>query len=106
MQHYYQRIHDDPKFHELEKKRGVFSWSLTTIILTCYFGFIMVIAFFPHIFAQTISVNSSITWGIPIGISVIVISFLLTGFYVYRANNEFDLISEEIVEHHINDARN
>ena len=55
MQHYYRRIYDDPKFHELEKKRGIFSWSLTAIILICYFGFIMVIAFFPHIFAQTIT---------------------------------------------------
>jgi uncharacterized membrane protein (DUF485 family) len=105
MQHYYRRIHDDPKFHELEKKRGIFSWSLTAIILIYYFGFIMVIAFFPHIFAQTISENSTITWGIPIGLSVIVISFLLTGFYVYRANSEFDLISEEIINRHINDAR-
>ncbi len=105
MQHYYRRIYDDPKFHELEKKRGIFCWSLTTIILICYFGFIMVIAFFPHIFAQTISVNSTITWGILIGLSIIVISFLLTGFYVYRANSEFDLISKEIIDHHINDAR-
>ena len=104
MQHYYRRIYDDPKFHELEKKRSIFSWSLTTIILLYYFSFIMVIAFFPHIFAQTISVNSTITWGIPIGLSVIVISFLLTGFYVYRVNSEFDLISKEIIEHHINDA--
>jgi uncharacterized membrane protein (DUF485 family) len=105
MQHYYRRIYDDPKFHELEKKRSIFSWSLTIIILICYFSFIMVIAFFPHIFAQTISVNSTITWGIPIGLLVIVISFLLTGFYVYRANSEFDLISKEIIDHHINDAR-
>ena len=104
-QHYYRRIHDDPKFHELEKKRGIFSWSLTIVILICYFSFIMVIAFFPHIFAQTISVNSTITWGIPIGLLVIVISFLLTGLYVYRANSEFDLISQEIIDHHINDAR-
>jgi len=105
MQHYYRRIYDDPKFHELEKKRSIFSWSLTIIILICYFSFIMIIAFFPHIFAQTISVNSTITWGIPIGLLVIVISFLLTGFYVYRANSEFDLISKEIIDHHINDAR-
>ena len=105
MQHYYRRIHDDPKFHELEKKRGIFSWLLMTIILICYFSFILVIAFFPHIFAQTISVNSTITWGILIGLSVIVISFLLTGFYVYRANSEFDPISQEIIDHHINDAR-
>ncbi len=103
MQQYYRRIYDDPRFHELENKRGLFSWSLASIVLISYFSFIMIIAFFPMVFAQTISPNSSITWGIPVGLFVIVISFLLTGIYVYRANREFDLISKEIVEHHIND---
>ena len=105
MQQFYRRIYDDPKFHELEKKRSIFSWSLTAFILIYYFSFIIIIAFFPHIFAKTISVNSTITWGIPIGLSIIVLSFLLTGLYVYRANSEFDPIGEEIIDHHINDER-
>ena len=33
-----------------------------------------------------------ITVGIPVGIGVIVISFLLTGIYVKKANHEFDAI--------------
>ena len=103
MQQYYRKIHDDPKFHELEKKRGTFSWLLTLIILICYFSFIMVIAFFPQLFAQTLSPDSSITWGIPVGLFIIVISFLLTGIYVYRANREFDSISKKIIESHIKD---
>ena len=103
MQQYYRKIHDDPKFHELERKRGAFSWLLTLIILVCYFSFIMVIAFFPQLFAQIISPDSSITWGIPVGLFIILISFLLTGIYVYRANREFDFISKKIIESHIND---
>lgn len=102
MQQYYRQIHDDPKFHELEKKRGLFSWSLALLVMFCYFSFIMVIAFFPELFAQTISENSSITWGIPIGVFVIIISFFLTGIYVYRANREFDSVSKQIIDHHIN----
>ena len=102
MQQYYRRIHDDPRFHELEKKRGFFSWLLTLIILICYFSFITIIAFFPQLFAQTISPNSAITWGIPIGLLVILISFSLTGIYVFRANREFDSVCQEIIDHHIN----
>ncbi len=105
MQQFYRRIHDDPRFHELEKKRSVFSWSLALIILICYYTFILIIAFYPQVFAQTISANSIITWGMPVGLCVILISFLLTGVYVYRANKEFDSISEEIIAHHINDER-
>jgi uncharacterized membrane protein (DUF485 family) len=103
MQQYYQQIHDDPRFHDLERKRGIFSWSLALIILICYFSFIIIIAFFPHLFAQTISHGSSITWGIPIGLFVIIISFLLTGIYVYRANREFDSTVKKIIDSHIND---
>ncbi len=103
MKHFYRRIHSDEKFHELERKRGIFSWTLTLIVLISYYSFILIIAFFPHIFSQPISTDSVITWGIPIGLSVILISFLLTGIYVFRANREFDLISKEIVAHHIND---
>ena len=103
MQKYYRRIHDDQRFHELESKRSIFSWSLALIVFIIYYSFILIIAFTPHIFAQTISTNSVIPWGIPAGLCIIVASFLLTGIYVYRANREFDLISKEIIERHIND---
>ncbi|MFT5397124.1 MAG: uncharacterized membrane protein (DUF485 family), partial [Gammaproteobacteria bacterium] len=32
MQHLYRRIYADPEFHELELKRGRFSWLLASII--------------------------------------------------------------------------
>jgi uncharacterized membrane protein (DUF485 family) len=36
--------------------------------------------------------------GIPLGIGVIVISFILTGIYVWRANGEFDRLTKSINE--------
>ncbi|MCO9667058.1 DUF485 domain-containing protein, partial [Salmonella enterica subsp. enterica serovar Montevideo] len=33
--------------------------------------------------------GTSVTRGIPIGVGVIVISFVLTGIYIWRANGEF-----------------
>ncbi len=102
MQQYYQQIYNDLKFHELEKKRGIFSWCLSLIMLASYFTFILIIAFSPEIFAIPLSNNTVITWGIPIGILVIFISFLLTGIYVWRANREFDQIRQDLIDHHIN----
>lgn len=99
MEHLFKQIYADPEFHELEEKRGRFSWILAAIVFLTYFSFILIIAFVPEVFAIPIYQGSVITWGIPIGLSVIVISFLLTGVYVYRANGEFDHLIKDIVEH-------
>lgn len=99
MQHFYRRIYADPDFHELERKRGRFSWLLASIVMLTYFSFILVIAFAPELFATPIIEGKIITWGIPVGLFVILLSFLLTGVYVYRANNEFDQITKDIVDH-------
>jgi uncharacterized membrane protein (DUF485 family) len=104
MQQFYKRIYDDPKFHELEGKRGKFSWLLALAVLATYYAFILIIAFRPELFATPLSESSVITWGIPLGLFVIVFSFLLTGVYVWRANGEFDHIRQELVDHHINET--
>lgn len=104
MQQFYKNIYDDPKFHELERKRGKFSWILVLAVLVTYYAFILVIAFRPELFATPISNVSVITWGIPAGLFVIVFSFLLTGVYVWRANREFDQIMQKLIDHHISDT--
>ncbi|NAS63992.1 hypothetical protein CVE36_25290, partial [Pseudomonas syringae pv. actinidiae] len=38
------------------------------------------------------------TRGIPLGIGLIVISFVLTGIYVYRANGEFDRLTKALLD--------
>ena len=98
MQHFYRRIYADPDFHKLERKRGRFSWLLASIVMLTYFSFILVIAFAPELFATPIFEGKIITWGIPVGLFVILLSFLLTGVYVYRANKEFDQKTKDIVD--------
>ena len=97
MQDLYRRIYRDPRFHELESRRRRFSWTLAGLTLLTYFSFILVVAFKPALFGIPLSSETVITWGIPLGILVIVISFILTGIYVYRANREFDVLSREII---------
>lgn len=93
----YQRIEENPRFKELVRKRSRFAWLLSLITLALYVGFIFLIAFDPHWLGTPIAAGSMITRGIPIGVGLIVISFVLTGVYVYRANGEFDRLNAEIL---------
>ncbi|MFT2622232.1 DUF485 domain-containing protein, partial [Escherichia coli] len=72
------------------RKRGRFAWLLSLITLALYVGFILLIAFDPQWLGTPIAAGSTITRGIPVGVGLIVISFVLTGIYVFRANGEFD----------------
>lgn len=93
-----ERIKKNPKYEELVSKRASFSWILSIVMLVIYYAFILVIAFSPKVLGTPISDTSVITIGIPIGIAIIVIAFILTGIYVVRANGEFDELSKQIKE--------
>jgi uncharacterized membrane protein (DUF485 family) len=60
-----------------------------------YYGFIMLIAFNKELLATRMS-QGVMTWGMPIGLFVIVFTVIITGFYVRRANDEFDTLTAQI----------
>ncbi len=97
MEELYHAIHAHPEFKKLETARSRLSWILTGIVFGLYFSFILSIAFKPAWLARPITNDSVITWGIPAGLLVIVISFLLTGYYVHRANSRFDPAREAML---------
>ena len=92
-----QHIKSNPKYQELVSKRSRFAWTLSIIMLVVYYAFIMTIAFYPDVLGQKIG-DSVITLGIPVGIFIIILSFVLAGIYVRRANGEFDKLTQEIKE--------
>ena len=92
------KVTSNPKYNELVSKRTKFAWILSIIMLAIYYTFIMIIAFSPATLGAKISAGSVISIGIPIGIVIILSAFVLTGIYVYRANGEFDDMSNEIKE--------
>ncbi|MCL7461604.1 DUF485 domain-containing protein [Pseudomonas sp. NW5] len=96
--HLYQQIHADPRFQALVSKRGRFAWGLAVLMLAAYFAFILVIAFDPQLLGTPLSAGSVTTWGMPIGLGLIFMSFILTGVYVQRANGEFDRLTREILD--------
>jgi len=92
-----EQVRNNPKYQKLVKQRSKFAWTLSIIMLVVYFVFIMTIAFDPSLLGAKIG-GSVITVGIPIGISIVFIAFILAGIYVRRANGEFDKLTREVRE--------
>lgn len=83
-------ILNDPEFKELARQKNKVSLILTIAELVLYFGFIALIAYNKPFLAQKMSEGSAITIGIPIAVGVIILSWVLTGVYIYWANNTYD----------------
>jgi len=93
----YQQIENSAHFRELIEKRQRFAFLLSIIMLIIYVGFIMLIAFAPHWLGTPLHAGTTVTRGIPIGIGVILISFVLTAVYVWRANSEFERLTRAVL---------
>lgn len=89
-------ILNDLRFQTLVRERRTFSWSLTVLMLTVYFAFILTLAFFPALLGRPIVEGQATTWGIPVGFGMFVVTFLLVAVYVARANTVYDTGVSEI----------
>ncbi len=94
----YRRVEADPAYKQLVERRGRFAAILAVIVLVAYYAFMAVVAFAPKFFAKPLFEGQTLTIGWPIGAVLIIFSWLLTGWYVSRANGEFDRLTREIVE--------
>ena len=91
-----EKIENNPSYQKLLKRRSAFAWKLAIVMLLVYYTFIMIIAFAPEILGQ--SLGGVMTLGIPVGVAIILFSFLLTGIYTKRANGEFDDLTNQLKE--------
>lgn len=94
----YERIRHNPKFDELVAKRSHLAVTLSIIVLVIFYGFILVVAFKPALLATPLWQGSATTIAIPIGAGIIWFFWLLTGYYIHRANKDFDGINADIVK--------
>ena len=95
--HLVERIKSNPSYHRLVATRSKYSWTLAVIMLIVYYGYILLIAFNKDLLAKRLG-DGVMTWGIPIGLFVIVFTVVITGVYVRRANGEFDDLTADIRE--------
>ena len=82
--------------HNLEKLifiSNLISYLLSFIVLVLYFSFILILGFKPEIFHKTLP-DSSITYGIFSGLSIIIISVFLTFIYVVLSNLFLDKLKK------------
>jgi uncharacterized membrane protein (DUF485 family) len=93
----YAHIRRNPRFVELVAKRTRFATVLSVIVLTIFYGFVLMVAFAPNLIGMRLSEGSNLTFGIMAGLFQFVFFWVLTLVYVRRANGEFDDINNEIV---------
>jgi len=94
----YERMRTNPKFQELVTRRGRFAWTLAVVVLTMFYGFVMLVAFSPASLGQPIAEGSMLTVGVAFELFMFIFFWLLTAVYVRRANSEFDALTQEIVK--------
>lgn len=90
-----QKVKSNQKYQKLVSSRSSYGWTLTWIMMVAYYGFIMLVAFNKELLGQKMGAGVT-TWGIPIGLFVIVFTVIITGVYVRRANGEFDELTAQI----------
>ena len=89
------KIRSNAASRELVRKRSRLGWTLTALVLVVYYGYVLLIAFNKEMLAAKIGAGVT-TWGMPIGLFVIVFTVVITGFYVRRANSAYDELTDQI----------
>lgn len=83
----------DTEFQELARRKNSLSITLSVALLAIYFGYMLLLAFAPQVLAARLG---AVTLGIPLGIGVIVIAWILTGIYVRWANGPYDAMVKRV----------
>lgn len=89
------KLKANPRYQELVHRRTRLGWVLTIIMLVVYYGYVLLIAFDKDLLAAKIG-QGVMTWGMPIGLFVIVFTVVITGLYVRHANGTYDELTEQI----------
>ena len=96
-----EHIWSNQKFHSLVQRRNRFMWILFGLTMVIFVSYTLLVTFAPALLGIPLWSGAATKIGIPIGFAVMIIPFMLTGIYVYRANREFDQSTLEI----LNEAR-
>jgi uncharacterized membrane protein (DUF485 family) len=87
-------IDADPRFQELRRKKVRFLGLLMGVSIAYYFLLPVGVACFPELFR--IQVFGVVNAGILFALSEFVVAWAVAALYTWRANREFDRLTEEI----------
>jgi uncharacterized membrane protein (DUF485 family) len=90
-----QRVKNDPNYRKLKETRSRYGWMLTWSVMIVYYGFTVLNAFDKEFMGSKIG-SGVMSWGVPLGLFVILFTVAVTGIYVRRANSEFDALTDAI----------
>ncbi|MDG1286969.1 MAG: DUF485 domain-containing protein [Rickettsiales bacterium] len=91
----YKSIAKMPEYQALLAKRRRLVWPLLFLTVIVYFAFILTIAFAPESLSASVG-QGVISLGIYAGFGMILLTFMITGYYVYLANQRLEPLVEEI----------
>ena len=94
----YAQIRSNPRFQELVRRRSRLAWSLTAAVLGGYYLFMLIVAFAPRWLHAPLVDGQQLSIGIPVAGAIILVSWLLTGWYVRSANSKFDALGAQLLE--------
>ncbi|POG10898.1 hypothetical protein BGP84_14575 [Pseudomonas putida] len=93
----YARVRASARFQQLVTRRNRFTLSLFVLILGTFYGYIALVSFWPELIATRLAEGSNMTFGVAAGAFLFVFFCALSAFYVYRANGEFDRLTQALV---------
>ena len=82
------QVIESPDFKKLVSTRWTVSIVLLILLFVTYYGYILLVGMNRESLAQ--KVGEYTTLGIPVGVAVIIIAFILTAYYIYWANKKYD----------------
>jgi len=94
----YERMRSNPKFQDLVTRRGRFAWSLSAVVLTLFYGYVLLVAFKWSALPLPLVEGGALSVGVALGLFMFISFWILTAYYVRRANTEFDALTAEIIK--------
>lgn len=90
-----QQVHIDSikasaAYRRLITSRRRFSFTLTSLMIVIFYGFILFVALAPHMLARPLYAGATTSVGVVAGVGIILTSIGLTGWYVLHANRTLD----------------
>ena len=92
------RVASHASFKTLVRERFALRLILSAIVILTYFSFILLVAFSPSSLATPVTANSVVSVGIALGVGLILLSVVLTAIYVWRANQRFEVLTQQVLK--------